>query len=307
MKRVPRKRAVGAFTLVELLVSIVVLTILVLLLNQLFSGATTVATASTMHSEADDTARQLFTRMAADFSHMVKRTDVDYYIKSTSSGTTSLGTTMPSYPMTGGNDQLAFYSEVAGYSTTTDAQNTVSLVAYRVNSQGVPATPMPYMERLGKALSWTASNPGAIQPVAFAPQTILINWPAATDPTATDADYEMIAPNVFRFEYYYVLRSGATSTVPWDVKAGSTGLSGFKDVAAIGVAIALADRKTATLTSLTSLTGLAGKMRDFADDDKIGALESAWQNVIATSTLSVPIKNGIRIYGRLFCITPPSQ
>jgi hypothetical protein len=275
---------------------------------------------STTHSEADDVARQLFTRMSADLNRMVKRADVDYDVKSTVAGTTSAGTTFNADPMgeseaTGVNDQMAFYSEVDGYASGDDPQNTVSLVAYRINAQGGTATPLPFMERMGKALSWTASNATVIQPLVFEPQTIMAAWPAATDPTASDPDYEMIAANVFRFEYYYVLRSGATSSIPWDVSAGSTGINGFKDVTAIGVVIAVADRKAGTFATLGNLTGLATSLRNFAPSDgttgvstdKIGALELAWQSAVTGSSLAAAIRNGIHIYGRLFSIPQLSQ
>ena len=55
----------------------------------------------------------------------------------------------------------------------------------------------------------------------------------------------MIGPNVFRFEYYYLLKNGLVTDVPWDQALRSTQTSltspvsiGLVDVEAIGVAIA---------------------------------------------------------------------
>jgi prepilin-type N-terminal cleavage/methylation domain-containing protein len=319
VNRTSENRLKAGFTLVELLVSIAILSLLVLMLDSLFSSATTATTLSTTHSEADDVARGLFIRMSADFNRMVRRADVDYYLKNTSaSGYGYVGSSLVNTPtddMTG-NDQIAFYSEVAGYSATkaaADPQNLVSLVSYRINSLGTTSgQPLPFMERMGKALSYTAADSGNIQPMVFEPITIASTWPTAVSATDTDTDYEMLAPNVFRFEYYYVLRSGSTSTVPWDTTAGSTGMNGFKDVAAIGVVIALADRTASTLigTHASTLTSLAGNLVDFstATTPKIGELESAWQNVVTNDTsLPNPIRNGIHIYGRLFPITLSSE
>ncbi len=286
--------------------AIAVLAIMVVLLEELFNNATTAVTLSTDHSEADEAMGQLFTRMAADFSHMVRRPDVDYYVKSTTAGLTSVGTSTPVLTMTG-NDQMAFYSEVAGYAAAPDAQNVVSLVAYRINAQGGAATPLPYLQRMGKALSWTSADSSLIQPMVFEPQTLAQIWPSATDPTKTDPDWEMISPSVFRFEYYYVLRNGNTTAVPWEPDLGSTGISGFKDVTAIGVAVAMADRQATTLETLSQLTNLAGSMEDYQEGAKVGSLETAWQSTVTTSSLSVTIKKGIRIYGRLFSLTPASQ
>jgi hypothetical protein len=288
------------------MVAIAVLAIMVILLEELFNNATTAVTLSTDHSESDEAVGQLFTRMAADFSHMVRRPDVDYYVKSTSPGVTSAGTASPALTMSG-NDQMAFYSEVAGYATAADAQNVVSLVAYRVNVQGGAATPLPYLQRMGKALSWTSSDSSLIQPMVFEPQTLAQVWPAATDPSAADPDWEMISPNVFRFEYYYVLRNGTTTAVPWEPALGSTGISGFKDVTAIGVTVALSDRQATTLETLNQLTSLAGSMEDYKEGAKIGSLETDWQTQVTASALSATIKKGIRVYGRLFSLTPAAQ
>src|SRR5207249_2617569 len=75
--------------------------------------------------DADSQARQVLDRMAIDFAQMVKRSDVDYYVKS------SATSPLRSVPQAG-NDQIAFYSGVPGYYPTTGSQSPVSLVAYRV-------------------------------------------------------------------------------------------------------------------------------------------------------------------------------
>src|SRR5439155_23194602 len=71
----------GGFTLAELLVSVFVLGVLVFLLTQLLNSATTVAILGLKRMDADSQARMVFDRMAVDFAQMVKRTDVDYYVK----------------------------------------------------------------------------------------------------------------------------------------------------------------------------------------------------------------------------------
>src|SRR5438132_6199775 len=70
-----------AFTLVEMLISIVVLALLILLVTQVVNTAATVARPANKHIDTDIQARAILDRMAADFARMLKRTDVDYYIK----------------------------------------------------------------------------------------------------------------------------------------------------------------------------------------------------------------------------------
>lgn len=283
--------AVGSrsgFTLAEMLVSMAVLAILILLIAQLFNSTMRATSVSTTHLEADDRARVLFGRMAADFSRIVTRTDVDAYLKSAAT------------PQAG-NDQFAFYSEVDGYSSSSDAQNTVALVAYRVNPGGARA--VPSVERMGKALGWSGS--AGIQSVAFLPLTISATWPAATNGLA-DADYEEISADTFRMETYYLLRSGTLSAVPWDTVAGGTSVNGFQDVAAIGVAIAMADRRAVTAAGGTAapFVSLASKLGDFQAGMKVGQLEQQWQAAVTASGAVPAIQSGIHIYGRLFPVGP---
>src|SRR5258705_8677483 len=72
----------SAFTLAELLVSMGVLVLLVLLATQLLKSAATITTLGHKQMDAESQTRQLFDRMAIDFDQMVKRSDIDYYVKS---------------------------------------------------------------------------------------------------------------------------------------------------------------------------------------------------------------------------------
>jgi hypothetical protein len=212
------------FTLAELLVSVGVLILLVLLATQLLNSAATITTLGHKQMDADSQTRQLLDRMAIDFAQMVKRSDVDYFAKGTAAPN-SVGGTMA------GNDQIAFYSTVPGYYPVSGSQSPVSLVAYRVNST------FNRMERLGKGLVWNAVST-TDTPVVFLPLLIANKWPYATnqtpDPSSASA-YETVGSQVFRFEYFYLLRGqsdpGITpspapfppmlSTTPWDTRINS--------------------------------------------------------------------------------------
>src|SRR5436305_1810873 len=115
-----QRRGTSAFTLAELVVTIGVLVMLVFLATQLLNSAATVTSLGHKQMDADSQARQLLDRMAIDFAQMVKRSDVDYYLKSNA--------TLPlrSVPQVG-NDQIAFYSAVPGYYSTSSYQSPVSL------------------------------------------------------------------------------------------------------------------------------------------------------------------------------------
>ena len=107
---------VDAFTFAEILVTISVLVLLVVLFMQLLNSATTITTLGHKQMDADSQARQLLDRMAIDVAQMVKRSDVDYYVKSSASAPLRR-------VLQPGNDQIAFYSNVPGYYPTTGAQS----------------------------------------------------------------------------------------------------------------------------------------------------------------------------------------
>src|SRR5713101_5399997 len=126
----------GAFTLMEMLISIVVLALLILLVTQVVNNAATVARPANKHIDTDTQARGILDRMAVDLGRMLKRTDVDYYIKQpVNYNGHSNGHAWGKKLQTGqqGSDQIAVFSQVPGYYPSTAWQSPLSLVGYRVN------------------------------------------------------------------------------------------------------------------------------------------------------------------------------
>ena len=292
-----------AFTLAEMMVGVTVLLVLVALVAHLFSSATKVSSISGAHLEADNSARVLFARMAADFSRMVRRLDVDYYLKNAKiEEDGSGGVTLT--PLQIGNDQMAFYAEVPGYAATSgDVYGSVSLVAYRLNEQG--KNDRPCMERMSKALLISANNATQV-PVLFKPAKIDETWATAANAN-DDVDYETIARNVFRFEYYYLLRDGTVSMQPRLLSSVTISADPMKDVVAIGVVIAVTDRKVAAIITVEELKSLASQLPDFTENlrlrsegDQENSLAKIWQKRVGNSSLSPQKKGGIYIYERLF-------
>jgi len=296
----------AGFTLAELVVSVGVLVLLVFLATQLLKSAATVTTLGHKQMDADSQTRQLLDRMAIDFAQMVKRSDVDYYVKSSATP-----------PPTGvrnllqpGNDKIAFYSTVPGYYPSTGSQSPLSLVAYRVN-------PQHKLERMGKGLVWnavsTADTPVVFMPIPVASPIPIAElpypspfplpapaWTSVWDFTASptpEPSVEVVGPQVFRFEYYYLIKgqtdpttgttySPISSDVPWDTRICScpsptpiatptpTGTpiatptppslcchvapKGMQDVAAVVVVIAVIDPQSKVLVTNAQLARLNG-------------------------------------------------
>jgi type II secretory pathway pseudopilin PulG len=310
----PKQRErVSGFTLVELLVSMGVLVLLVLLFTQLLNSVAAITILGNKRMDADSEARQVFDRMALDFEQMLKRGDVDYFAKNTVAPN-SVGGFMS------GNDQIAFFSSAPGYYPSTVDQSPVSLVAYRVNSDQNSSS-YNRLERMGKGLLWNGATPvPSLAPVVFMPLTISNTWCQATisgTPSATctgtpDPNYEVIGPDVFRFEYYYLV---TTPTSPYlayyPCSAVGCTVNGWGQVAAIVVDIALIDPRSKVLLTNSQIATFNGNVSstnllvDFTpDQSQPGQLLTKWQSKLnGITTLPKQAVSGIRVYERYFYLT----
>jgi prepilin-type N-terminal cleavage/methylation domain-containing protein len=308
-----RRRSHAAFTLIEVLVAMAVLAIIVVMVANLLSSATSVTTLSNNHMDADNQARIVFDRMALDFARLIKRKDVDYYIKQTS-----------------GNDQIAFYSEAGGYYpsgvTGNTPKGTVSLIGYRINDNK--------LERLSKALIWngvTASTPGATgislstdKAMAFLPQKLITTWPTivgASDPDPNpDPDYQILSDQVYRMEFCFLLKpvitGGVTTTASAlalkpSYSAVLNDYTGFKDVSAIVVTLAVLDSRSRASVTAANFSTAIGKLADFSLTPPTGyttpqAPLLSWQANVASQDLGLPVRaaSQVQIYQRYFYLDP---
>lgn len=343
----------GGFTLIEVMISVATLTLLVLAVSQMLSNTGAIARSGSKHIDTDTQARAVFDRIGTDIGRMIKRIDVDYYIKQpTGYNGHGNGHAYGHSLQTGqqGSDQFAFYSQVPGYYPTgyaTTQQGPISLIAYRVNQDSSQPAYLK-LQRMSKGLLWNGvdtqhntnlNNQNTVLPMVFLPQTIsgmgrpwYAAWNNDTTVKSQDDSYEVVGPNVFRFEYYYLLKSGVVTDVPWDqTTRGSTQTSisaatpiGLGDVQAVGVAIAIIDPASRALVNGASSTGLFDLASDLADfksahgrgnQTKIaGDMEIDWNNTLAqiasppplgghtSNNTLVPVAaaSAIRVYTRYF-------
>jgi hypothetical protein len=164
------------------------------------------------------------------------------------------------------------------------------------------------MERLGKGLVWNGSST-TDTPLVFLPFTVSNMWPSAVSMTTPDPNYEVIGPDVFRFEYYYLLTNGALSDAPCLGASNCTTLNAWRDVAAIAVDLAVIDPRSKVLLNnsqigtLNGNSGVTNFLSDFHSDlNRPGQLINQWQlrlNRITTLPRGKAIA-GIRLYERYF-------
>jgi type II secretory pathway pseudopilin PulG len=289
--------AEAGFTLVELLVSFGVLVLLVFFITSLVNSAATITTLGHKQMDADSQARQFLDRMSIDFAKMVKRNDLDFFAKGTTAPN-SIGGAMA------GNDRIAFFSQLPGYyptGSTTTSQSPVSLIAYRVNSDSTNSSLYNKLERMGKGLVWNAAT--ADTPVVFW-ATISSNWSAATSTTATDTAYDVVGPQVFRFEYCYLRTNGSLVITP---PLDSNGCADLSQIAAIVADMAVIDSKSKVLLTNAQIATLAAGLSDYTAGMTPGQLRSNWQTYLnGITNLPRPAISGIRLYERYFYLSPPT-
>jgi prepilin-type N-terminal cleavage/methylation domain-containing protein len=299
----------SGFSILELLVAMAVLAMLVVMVAQLVKSSVAVIAGSRKNLGADAQAREVFSRFSLDVAQMVKRPDVDAVFSTNSPG----------------NKAMFFFSESPGFATTANNLSTLSLVGYRVGTNGV--------ERLGKGLTWSGANSATF--LTYANSTAATNtanalsgstlpgaWsavvgsaPAYADGNGDDGSgnnyYHSLATGVFRIEYCFQKKDG-TYTLARD------SIQGFRDVAAIILSLAVLDgdsRKIATGNPATVNSNLAAALpfdvsNLAATPPKLPA--QLWQDTInnsATFAVNAGIPQAaaskVRIYQRAFPLNAP--
>jgi len=277
----------------EVMVAISVMTLVVLMLSRLLDQTASVATLAHKRMDADSQARPVFERMALDFAHLVQREDVSYFLKTGST------------PMIG-NDLLGFYSAVPGFYPTSPSP--ISVVAYRVNSNPPNSLAFGCLERMGKGLDWNGASPVST-PMVFLPLTLAETWPSVTSSSSYDnADpakqtYEIVGPQVFRFEYYYVEKATGTFVI---YPSSWLSLSDvmIRDANAIVVAIAVIDSKSRLLLSNSQIATLVESLPDYSAGWGPGELLGHWQSALdGVANMPRSAISAVRLYERCFPIS----
>ena len=325
------------------------------MVTQLMTSTTAITRTAHKHIDTDTQARVVFDRMALDFAQMLKRTDIDYYVKQRSGYNGHGNGHGWGQGKNGdkGSDQIAFFSAVPGYYPSgirrAESDFARRLSRHRKHTRvGLPLVMADLYEwrkgciGLGWMTTIATNTPYPIifcrRPSGYRCRPVGIPWQAAINNdnpqnSNFDADYEVIGPGVFRFEYFYLLKNGFLSTWPWDwrtdpinrQKISDPPSIGLSQVEAIGVAIAVINPEARALIQAASsnagygdITDLAAALADFKNANglgnagkKIGDMEDKWKGVVesiaqtghppGSGTLFPPeAAKGIRIYTRYF-------
>ena len=314
------------FTLVEMLVSMAVLSLIILMITQMVNNAAMVVANSGKHVDTDTEARVVFDRLAVELGAMVKRPEVDYsaFKQPASTLPAQYGSLTEQANPQQGNDQLAFYSETTGYvygnaSLVGNKKANVSLVAYQVAPDPYAAGTLPVLQRMSQAMGWEPGTSGTWNGIAYLPITLTQQWGNVFGPPYTNGTggYDTVGDQVFRMEYTYLLKPTATGTsrysvTPWDTTAvpAHTSINGFQDVAAIVVTLALLDSRSRLLVhDYSVLTGnslFPDALESTTDSKYNGDVAPAWNAALKSPSFATQAgipqaaAGAIRIYERSF-------
>lgn len=236
-RRAPGKQA---FTLVELLVALAVLSILVLILAQVVSLTGQAIDINSRKLTAAAQARSFFDRFAADFAARPQRPDLSMVFTQDYNNTKNAG--------------IQFWSGTGGYGANTPRQ--LSWISYGIGSPKTTTanktSPAPdCLIRGADAGDWT----GAGTPISFAPLSALPTTPV---PAPDNAD--VLASGIFRMDFCYLLKDGSLSTTPSAPTTPPRSANDFSQVAAIVIAVAALDAKSLRLLSNEQVTNLSNDL-----------------------------------------------
>jgi prepilin-type N-terminal cleavage/methylation domain-containing protein len=262
----------NGFSILELLVAVAVLSIVVVLMAQMLGSASTMISGSSKRMAADEEARLVFDRMAADFSRMVKREDVDSMF---------VGKV--------GNDEMFFYTDSPAIYASTTNNSPVAVVGYRVESNS--------LVRLSEGKNWddlmflTIGTTGSTNTNSW-----IVNH-------TNSVNRSTIGPSVFRMEYTFLMKPGstnvlgATNTTNTYSQANVDGM-GLKDVSAIVVTLGVLDETSRKIVDSTTLSNVAAGFQDAT----AGPVATNWSATLPG--LSGPARSATRIYQRYIPVNP---
>jgi|GEM_PF-1861767 len=285
------QRSSSAFTLVEILVAVFILTILMVFVVEIAQDALNIISTSHTHLSADAQAREVFSRFDLDLKGIPMRTDLDVVFSSS-------------------NNAIFFYSEASGFfdSSNTTTYGTLALVGYRVDTNA-------QLERLGKVLAWTnslfltyATNQPSTNSQALSSTTIPGAWGSVigTPPIyndGSDSDYHLLADGVFRIFYCFQKTDGT-----YALTLSSNAMQDkFQDASALILTLAVLDHNSRAMVN--DITKLAAALPNPSQTDLDNGMLPAqlWQNAVNnigqfSQSAAIPksVVGRVRIYQRSF-------
>jgi type II secretory pathway pseudopilin PulG len=266
----------GAFSLVEVLVAMAVFLFMAVMVASITDGVSRIVGQSQRRMSVDGGARQSLSRISADFSRAIIRSDLPFRIEKKS-----------------GNDGLMFFAAAEGYS----AGRGITMLGYQVASEG--------LQRGAEAKTWTSNGSSALSFTSVTNATVSSSYLSIDS-----ANYEILESDIFRMEFAFLMGNGTINGAVGTNSGSTTYIANFASTArtassnairAVIVTVAAVDSRARLLMSPSEYGQLADKFSDpLPGSDPL----TTWQENFTNSAvvLSQPAREGIRIYQRYIYI-----
>lgn len=251
----------------ELLIAVTILAVIVVIVGRVVNATTNTVAKGDSRIDADSEARLVFDRLAIDIRRMPRRKELYYGLAKDE-----------------GNDRFSFFSEVMGTGAGTSGMANYSIVNYQILS-----------DRLGRAAAARA----------WSAPFILVSSPQK-DEIHLDNDFIDIGPQVFRFEYTFLLKPQTPggdvtfSNFPYHGGAGENvddqRVNGMQDVAAIVVGLGILDEKNRAKVTGSNISTYVNALPDSSGTSDI---LRTWRPALDTLNENQPSQS-VRIYQRYF-------
>jgi prepilin-type N-terminal cleavage/methylation domain-containing protein len=260
------RRRQGAFSLIELLTAITILTLLMLIFSQMITMVSQGTSQSFKRADAYGQARMILDRFGTDWDARIRRTDL---VPSFSKGTGGAN----------GSSAVVFYSQVDGFGSGTLRH--ISEIGYYVSGSSSTGYSL---QRWANGTVWN-NTASASSPLFWTVP------PAINPPSFPAGNFQTLADDVCRLQFCFQRKStGAlVATVPTD----------FSDVGAVIAAVAVLDKMSRKQISLSQLSTLVTTLTDAPDGM---TPQTQWLTNLqgASATLGPVIVQNVRIYQRTF-------
>ena len=266
----------GAFSLVEVLVAMAIFLCMAVMVASIVGGVSQIAGQSQRRMSVDGGVRQSLSRISADFSRAIIRSDLPFRIEKKP-----------------GNDDLMFFAAAEGYS----AGRGITMLGYQVTNAS--------LQRGAEATTWTASGATAL---SF---TSVTNAVSSNSYLLIDSsNYEILEPDIFRMEVAFLMGDGTIQSTVGTNAGSTTYIANFASTArtdssdvirAVIVTVAAVDSRARELMTPSEYSQLANNFSDAtAGSDPL----TAWKGYLTNSAvvLPQPVREGIRIYQRYIYI-----
>ena len=262
----------GAFSLVEVLVAMAIFLCMAVMVASIVGGVSQIAGQSQRRMSVDGGVRQSLSRISADFSRAIIRSDLPFRIEKKP-----------------GNDGLIFLAAAEGYS----AGRGITMLGYQVTNAS--------LQRGAEATAWTSNGTSAL---SF---TSVTNAAASNSYLLIDSsNYEILEPDIFRMEVAFLMGDGSIKSTVGTNAGSTTYIASFAStprtdssdvIRAVIVTVAAVDSRARSLMTSSEYTQLAENFSDAtAGSDPL----TSWKGYLTNlaSGLPQPAREGIRIYQR---------